>query len=183
MRLSNSLLFALAVAVLGGATARAQQAELREGARVRLITSSLKTDQQVARVVSTGNDSIVFRSDAYPVTRSLALSEIERIDVSQGRRRLTVEGAVIGLGAGVALGATLGALSYTPCEGLCFMGTSRGETATIVAAMLGSIGVATGAIIGASRETEAWKPITVHPTAAINQSGQRIFGIQLSHTF
>ncbi|MFL5466483.1 MAG: hypothetical protein ACJ79N_05390 [Gemmatimonadaceae bacterium] len=179
----KSLLFVLALAPFDTTIGMAQIPGVAEGARVRLITSSLRAEQQVARVISTENDSIFFRSEVYPVTRALALSEIERIDVSQGRRRRTAEGAVIGLGLGVALGATLGALTYTPCEGLCFMGTSRGETATIVGAMLGAVGVATGAIVGAMRETEQWKPLSIHPTTAVDQNGQRVFGIQASHTF
>ncbi len=184
MRTPTSLFFVLALALLSATHAFAQQVELVEGARVRLVSSSLQANHQVARIVSAGNDSIVFRSEGFPVTRSLARSEIERIDVSQGSHRQTGRGALIGLGVGAVGGAILGAATYSPCQGWCLFGpSSRGESAGWGGAFFGLLGGVTGGIIGAFHQKEEWKPLGVRPTTGATPAGQRTFGVQASRTF
>ncbi|MFN2636098.1 MAG: hypothetical protein ABR585_03645 [Gemmatimonadaceae bacterium] len=162
----------------------AQNVSLTEGTRARLVSSSLQKDHQIVKIISADNDTVVFRSDAYPVTRSLALSEIERIDVSSGLHRQTTRGLAIGLMSGVIGGAIIGAATYTPCEGWCFLEpSSRGASAALGGGVLGVLGGVTGALIGAFHQTESWKPLTVKPTAAATTHGTIRYGLQLTRTF
>ena len=55
---------------------------LTPGARVRLITPRLESSQQIVRVITATRDSVEFRSDDYPVTRSLAISDLSAIEVA-----------------------------------------------------------------------------------------------------
>lgn len=183
MRAPHSMAFVLALALVQAAVCTAQQADLAAGTRVRLVTPSLQADHQLARIVSADKDSIVFRSDAYPVTRSLAVSDIERIDVSGGSHRQTGRGALMGLAIGGGTGIVLGLATYEPCTSWCFGPSSRGESAALAGGVLGIIGAVTGGLIGAFHKKEEWKPLAVKPTAALTPAGERTFGIQVSHTF
>jgi len=161
-----------------------QTVSLTEGARARLVSSSLEKDHQIVRIISADNDTVVFRSEAYPITRSLPMSAIERVDVSSGLHRQTLRGATIGLMSGVVSGAVIGALTYTPCEGWCFLEpSSRGASAALGGAVFGVLGGVTGAIIGAFHQTEDWMPLTLKPTVTTTASGATKFGLQLTHTF
>ena len=164
MRTLTSLFLLSALAQLLATPISAQQMELAEGARVRLISSALPPDHQLARIISASNDTIVFRSDAYPVTRSLALRDIDRIEVSAGSHRRTVKGALIGIGIGVVGGAVLGAVTFSPCDGFCIQPETRGGAAGIGAAFFGTLGGMTGALIGGFHKEEDWKPLTLRLT-------------------
>jgi hypothetical protein len=184
MRKLRSLFLMSALGQLAAGQAIAQQAALAEGARVRLVTTALPADHQVARIVSADNDSIVFRSDAYPVTRSLALSQIDRIDVSEGRHRQAGSGAMIGLGIGAIGGGILGAASFSPCnDGWCIGPQTRTGNTALGAALFGALGGLTGAIIGSFYQRENWKSVMARPTTALNAAGERTFGFQVSRTF
>jgi membrane associated rhomboid family serine protease len=112
------------------------------------------------------------------------MSAIERVDVSSGLHRQTLRGATIGLMSGVVSGAVIGALTYTPCEGWCFLEpSSRGASAALGGAVFGVLGGVTGAIIGAFHQTEDWMPLTLKPTVTTTASGATKFGLQLTHTF
>ena len=182
----NRILFSLVAAVAGILPARttAQDNALSEGTRARLVSASLQQDQQIVRIISTSNDTVVFRSETYPVTRSLALAEIQRVEVSNGVHRNTGRGAVIGLLAGGISGAIIGAATYTPCEGWCILEpTSSGQAAAWGAALLGGVGLVAGTVIGALNKTEEWRPLAVKPTLNAMAAGGGRVGLQFTHAF
>lgn len=183
MRILTPLFLLSALAQLPATTIAAQEMGLAEGARVRLVSSTLPTDHQLARIISASNDTIVFRSDAYPVTRSLALRDIDSIEVSTGNHRRTGRGALIGIGIGIAGGAALGAATFSPCKGFCVVPETRGGAMGAGAAFFGTLGGLTGALIGAMHTQEDWKPLILRPTLAVGAAGQHTFGIQASRTF
>jgi hypothetical protein len=142
-----------------GSSAIAQQGvQLDSGARVRLVSPKLPAEQQVVRILSTANDTVVFRSERYPVTRSLALGEISAVDVSIGQRRNTLRGAMIGLAAGASVGAIVGYTTYTPCNGFCVFGpSSPAGGAGWGGAAGGVMGLLAGTTIGFFMKTEKWR--------------------------
>lgn len=182
MRKLLSLFLLSALAQLPVTAISAQQMGLTEGARVRLVSATLPTDHQLARIISASNDTVVFRSDAYPVTRSLALRDIERIEVSTGSHRRTGKGALIGIAIGVVGGAALGAATFSPCKGFCVLPETRAGDAGIGAAFFGTLGGLAGAVIGALHTEEDWKPVTLRPTMAVDAAGHHTFGIQVARS-
>ena len=182
----NRILFPLmaGVAVILPARVIAQDNALGEGARARLVSASLQEDQQIVRIISTSNDTVVFRSETYPVTRSLPLAEIQRVEVSSGLHRNTARGAVYGLFAGGIAGAIIGAVTYTPCEGWCIMvPNSSGEAAAFGAAVFGAVGLVAGTIVGGLTQTEEWHALPVKPTVTAMAAGSRGVAVQFNRSF
>jgi hypothetical protein len=182
---SFSLVF-IAVAILagGGSTAIAQQGvQLESGARVRHVSSKLPAEQQVVRIVSTVNDTVVFRPERYPGTRSLSLSEISAVDVSDGQRRNMLRGAMIGLAAGAGVGAIVGYATYEPCEGFCIFGPSSPEGAAGWGGAAGGVmGLLVGTTIGFFVQSEKWR--RVQTNTAVRIGAARGGGVvSLSHSF
>ena len=141
------------------------------GTRMRLVTPTLNPAEQVGKLVSATSDTIVFRSDANPVTRTFAVSELTSIEVSGGQKahyvRDALYGAVIGAGAGALLGAA--AYKKPKSSELCF-GCDRGTNA-IAGAFLGAIaGTAIGAVVGAHDKSERWTPLRRSTKVAIAPS-------------
>jgi hypothetical protein len=146
-------------ALVGQAAARA--ASLYPGARVRITRIDEKP--LVAIVVARVADTLVVRAPGQAQPLTLPLAEISRLDVSTGRHRNVGKGALVGIVAGGALGAVLGAASYQPCESTEFLGcllapTDRGESATLGGAVGGALGLVVGALIGVVRQ-DTWKRV------------------------
>jgi hypothetical protein len=182
---SVSLSF-IAVAILSAtaASASAQQAvQLDSGARVRLLSPKLPADQQVVRIVSTANDTVVFQTERHPGTRRLALSEIRAVDVSAGQRRNTLRGAMIGLAAGAGVGAIVSYATYQPCEGFCFLEPSSPEEAAGWGGAAGGvIGLLAGTTIGFFMKSEKWRRVQTNTVIGIAPAG-RGGVVSVSHAF
>src|SRR5437016_3874074 len=112
---------AVAFAVSAAPELRAQDASaLGAGVRVRLVTPRIEADQQVGKVVTSTTDTIVFRSDVNPITRSIPVAEIASIDVSDGKRMHRGRDGAIGAFLGLGVGAIIGATGPKP-SGVCFI--------------------------------------------------------------
>lgn len=163
----------------------AQLPELRHGTRVRIVASTLKQDQQLAEVISLDNDSLFFRSEVYPVTRALPVSDINSIEVSLGEKRHAGTGAIVGLLGGGTIGAIAGGASYTPCQGFaCAAPHPRSHgSATVFGALVGGgLGAAAGALAGWAIKTEKWQHIELRTSVgAVPSRGGA--GITVSHSF
>ncbi len=82
---------------------RAQDASLLgAGTRVKLVTPALEAAQQTGTVVAATRDTITFRSDGYPVTRSLAVADLTAIQISGGKETHRGRDALYGLAIGEA---------------------------------------------------------------------------------
>jgi len=183
MRSQSSIL--IAVAVLGASVSSVDAqtpARLESGARVRLVAPAIPVGEQIVRIEGTANDTLVFRSERYPVTRSLALSEISSVDVSLGQRRRTARGALIGLGTGVMAGAIVGYMTFEPCEGWCmFEPTTAGGSAAWGGLGGGLLGLVAGTTIGFLTKTERWQRVHTRTTVGVSPAGGGV--IAVSHKF
>jgi hypothetical protein len=184
MRPRSSMLIAIAAVLSSASTLLSQTPpRLESGARARLVTPSLPAEQQIVQIEATTNDSVVFRSERYPVTRRLALSEINAVDVSVGQRRESARGAAIGLAAGVTLGAIAGYATYEPCEGFCIIGPdTEGQSAAWGGIAGGLLGLVAGTTIGFFTKSEKWERVHTRTTVGVQPApgGGRL---AVSHSF
>ena len=146
-------------ALMGQAAAPA--ASLRSGARVRIARIAEKP--LVATVVARVGDTLVVRAPGLAMPLAVPLAEISQLDVSTGRHRNVGKGALIGIVAGGAVGAGLGAATYQPCTSTEFMGcllapSDRGEAVTVGGVVGGVLGLVVGSLIGAARQ-DTWKRV------------------------
>jgi len=141
--------------------AAAPAASLRPGARVRIARIAVKP--LVATVVARIGDTLVVRAPGLAKPLALPLAEISRLDVSTGRHRNLGKGMLVGIVAGGAVGAGLGAVTYQPCTSTEFLGclgapSDRGESVTIGGILGGALGLVAGSLIGAARR-DTWKRV------------------------
>ena len=180
----SSIALAVGILSVSGTAIYAQESiQLEPGARVRLVTSALPEDQRVVRIVSTGRDTISFRSERAPITRTVAVRDITAIEVSTGKRRHTLRGAMIGLAAGAGVGAVIGYATYEECEGWCmFAPSSPSGSAALNATAGGLIGLVTGTAIGFLTRTEKWQRLQPTPRISVNHLSQGT-SVALSYSF
>ena len=118
---------------------------LATGADVRITIGSRTVHGKILR---TTDESIVVA--AGKSQEMFPQQEVKRVllrgDSHRGRNSL------IGLGAGAAVGAIIGAAAHQDCTGWCIFYTSRGADAAGGAIVLGGIGAAVGALI----PTRSW---------------------------
>ncbi len=181
MRSFSSRFLALAALCVTTSTVRAQQQPnmLEAGARVRLTSPTLESDQRIVRIVSPGTDTLVFQSERNPVTRRLALKDISAVERSLGEKRRTGSGAVIGLLAGAAIGGILG---YTAQERTCenagltgclILPASAGQSAALGGIVGGLAGLLVGTTVGWLSKSERWQrvPLNGRPAVAPSPGG------------
>jgi hypothetical protein len=167
MSSSSSILLGITAVVIAASNLSAQESvQLPSGARARLISLAIPPDEQVVSIVSAANDTVVFRPERNPIVRRLALSDINAIDISTGQRRKTLRGALFGLATGVAIGGTLGYVTYEACDDWCmFTPMSAGGNAMLGATAGGLVGLVAGTTSGFLIKSESWH--RVRPGARI----------------
>jgi len=144
---------------LVAATAEAQAPAITAGTRVRVTSRVHDYNRKVATVNELRGDSVVLVAGSRPVT--MALSDLDQIQVSVGRRRTVLRGMLAGGLIGAVGGAVIGAVTYQPCEGFClFVPDNAAEAGVLTGTVLGVVGVAVGGIVGAFNTTDRWGPAT-----------------------
>ncbi|MBA3465868.1 MAG: hypothetical protein H0T21_00510 [Gemmatimonadaceae bacterium] len=158
---------------------------LTPGARVRLITPRLESSQQIVRVITATRDSVEFRSDGYPVTRSLAISDLSAIEVASTSRRPFLRNMLVGGGVGALVGGVVGYATYedSNCEIFCIFDTTRGQEAALSGSLLGTIGVVVGAGIAAFQDRERWTRIPLDATVAVHPAKGGRVAFTIARTF
>ena len=159
----SRLVTALLVVLLARPDALVGQAaqsasSIRPGTRVRITQTGQKA--RVATMVSTGTDTVLVRWAETTGAVAVPLAEVSRLDVSTGRHRNLVKGAVLGTLGGAALGAVAAAATFEPCTSTAPFGCfgafeSRGEAGVAGAALAGAVGLVVGTVIG-MRSHESW---------------------------
>ncbi len=149
-------LFAVAAPV-----ALAQDASLLgAGTRVKLVTPELETAQQTGTVVAATRDTVTFKSDGYPVTRSLAVADLTSIQISGGKETHRGRDSLYGPAIGGMAGALLGAASYKKQQQCFILCETRSGDAVAGAIVGGLFGTLIGAFVfGSMDKTERWVPL------------------------
>jgi len=95
----------------------------------------------------------------------------------------------IGVAAGVAAGAVIGAMTYEECEpqgGIfdCLLASdSREEEMAWGGAAIGVVGLALGTVVGLVRRVERWEPLALPFKAAVQPTGTGGIGLRVSMEF
>lgn len=171
------------VAAGGNALAAQPTTALAPGARLRLITPRLEASQQLVQIISATRDSVSFRSEAYPVTRTIALSEVAAIEVRSEGQRPFLRNMVVGAGLGAVLGGVIASASYEECTDCWFWDTSRGEEALAGAILGAGAGVLLGIGVAAVMPGERWTRIPLNANVALRPTRGGRFAVTLARSF
>jgi hypothetical protein len=160
----NPLLYA--AAILTPLSAHSQQSvnstwPVASNSRVRIQAPILGDRRQTGTLVATTNDSVVFQSFNQPSSRSLAVTDITRLEVARGTHTNRWKGALLGFAilGGVTAGYTAATWSKND-EGAAFFDFGRAGDAAFIGGFGAILGALTGAIIG-SRQTDTWVPVEI----------------------
>lgn len=152
------------------------------GARLRLITPRLESSQQTVTVISATSDSVVFRSIADPVARTIPISAISAVDVRSYGERPFLRNMLIGAAIGAGAGAVVAAAAYEECEDCYFPVSRSAETAG--GALLGSLGGLLGGLaVAAFQREERWTRIPLNANVALRSSPSKTFALTLTRAF
>ena len=164
----SRLLTALIVVLLARPDVLTGQAAMPEGAvgpgaRVRITQAGQKP--RVAVVVARSADTLVVRWPEYTNAVALPFTEISRLDLSTGRHRKMLKGAAVGTLSAGAVGAILGAVSYTPCESTEFLGCLMAPASATESAVLGGVaggvlGLIVGTLVGLPKRDD-WHQVSL----------------------
>ena len=156
---------------------------LEPGARLRLITPRLDASQQTVTVISASSDSVKFRSESYPVTRTIPLSDISAVEVRTFGQRPFLRNMLVGGAVGGTLGAILGYTSYEKCEDCWIYVTSRSRDAAGGALLGGLAGVVGGLAVAAFQRGERWTRIPLNANVALVPTRYGRFAFILTRGF
>ncbi|MEX1186311.1 MAG: hypothetical protein WEA80_06955 [Gemmatimonadaceae bacterium] len=175
----NAALGILVAVLVFSSPVAAQMAGLGAGSRVRVTSPRDDLNKHVGTVLEVRGDSVVIAGRHG--SRTIALANVTRLDVSTGTRRHVGRGALIGLGVGALLGLTVVDEGVEDCTDeflICPVPVSRAQMATAGALVSGAAGVVIGAIVGAFVKSDRWESRSAPFRAAINPG--RSGGVQLS---
>jgi hypothetical protein len=148
------------------------------GDRVRITRRGFPAPL-VGAMVSATADSISFVPVPYILgaprlqdTVTIARTDVQAFEVSDGRRRHRLGGLAWGFAIGAAGGAIVGALTYEPCNETgflaCYLKPANQEQSAFVGGAVGAVlGSAAGLIVGALYETEHWQRVTSERVAQV----------------
>jgi hypothetical protein len=159
----RGMTIAVGFTVCARSAASAQEHEtVAPRSRIRVTSESNKLFNQLGIVSSVRGDSIVLTSDQANRSWTLALTELDRLEVSTGPHRQTAKGLGIGLLGGGAVSTLLGVAAcedgFVLTKGECVGG----------AAILGAVaGLVIGTIVGASTRSEGWRRIEQPKSAKV----------------
>jgi len=176
------LAFALAFPVAGGA----QSGALVTGSRVRVTSPNDDLKRHIGVVTEIRGDSMVVAGRTG--SRTIGLDNVTALEVSAGKKSRLFKDTAIGMGVGAVAGGLIGAVTYEKCEGngfmSCFMAPdSQSESATWGAIALGTVGLVTGAIVGAFHRTDRWQGASLPARVSIGATRSGGFSVNLSRAF
>jgi hypothetical protein len=113
------------------------------------------TKPQIATVVATQGDTLVFRAISDATANPIVVREISGLDISRGRHTRRMAGLLIGFAGGALIAGGLGAATYKRSTGFDF---GRDGTAAMLGGLGGIVGGVAGFLAGSVR-TENWVPV------------------------
>src|SRR5687768_10103787 len=136
-------------------------ASLQHGLRIRVQPTV--GDSRTGTYVGVSSDSLRYMHESsQSVTAVIPMDQVKSVQVSngRGRGRGLLRGALIGSAVGLVGGAILGAATYSDSgDTWCLFACSRGETAVLAGALLGTGGVILGSIYGGIQGSETWRAV------------------------
>ncbi len=170
-----------------GSYDQAHMQTVTTGQRVRLTSTRLGFQRQPGSVVSTSVDSltVALATD----TAAIALSDLDRLELSQPGGRRTGRGALLGLGWGAFTGFVVGLFTYQECVPQSFFDCllapkSQGEAALQGSVALGILGTAIGTIAGTLTHGERWIDVRVpRASPSVRSLPEGRVGVGLSVSF
>lgn len=175
MKRRAAAVFVLAISI--SATAAAQAPSVAVGARVRITVPKEGIDRYVTTVQAVRGDSIEVAVRG--ASRRLALRDVTSLDISLGKRSRFFFLAGAGLGAGVVTGALIGAVAFQECRDCYFGPANRAQSALMGAAVVGTLGLTAGMLLGAVLRVDEWErhDLFIRPTIARSPFGGVALGI------
>jgi len=132
-----------------------------DGSLIRLQTAANPGKWITGRAFGITADSIGILPSKSPDTLRYARDELQRMDISQGRKSNAGRFALIGAGAGLIVGGLwVAAIDWDECddaESICEL------VGVEIVALSMAGGAGTGAIIGAFSHHEKWKGVKLGP--------------------
>ena len=182
-RLFAMLAAALALATLA-APARGQRLELdslpRVGELVRYRTWAADSTV-IGTVMGKDGDQLFVRIESTYAVVKLDTRRLEHLEVSEGLHRHPAWGALIGLGAGAAIGNFGGVLSSVSLYGSSPEQEKKQRTGVAIGAV---VGLVVGALVGYAFQTERWSQlIPLGQTALRVDPGPGRTTLSLSYAF
>jgi len=162
-------------------------AAIRPGTRVRITQAGQKP--RIAIMVAPRADTLLVRWPEHSNAVAVPLAEVSRLDVSTGRHRKLLKGAMVGTLSAGTVGALLGAVTYSPCKTTeafgCFLAPTGGsESALLGGAVGGVLGLVVGTIAGVpSREGWHRVPLEARRVAVAVTPRGRATGLGVSLRF
>lgn len=171
MRL-NALVLAVCLATLGQDAAAQRPSgpvPLLAGSRVRVKTPTLVAPL-IANFLEQRGDTLVFiEDDRGRGVWSFGISQIERLETSDGEaganKRPIGRGAVIGSGVGLLAGIGF-ATAFTPSD------STREYNKILTAALGAGVGAGIGAIIGSRVKSERWVNVPLPRQLSVGPNGR-----------
>jgi hypothetical protein len=152
---SRSVAFVAAFAMVAGAPVLfGQERAVVPGSRVRIASPAYLTNLAGA-VVALDGEAITIAADGVGSLR-IPRDTIASLEVSRGRTRRTVKGALVG----AAVGAFVGDVGYSPDPAGCAAGKAACSRAESIRLMTGT-GAAVGAWVGHRIQRDRWEPIAL----------------------
>jgi hypothetical protein len=131
-------------------------ASLERGAKIRLAAATIPESERIGKLDSVSPDSIHFRPDSHPITRSLSLKNVTTLEVRRETGSRKGDYALIGAIAGGILGYIS---SNHNGQGLGTGKASSGQNA-VVGGLAGlTIGGGLGYWYGGKKKVAAWRPV------------------------
>jgi hypothetical protein len=177
MRNQGLLVVAFAGLLCGSARAQETPAlELPVGSRMR-VTTRVSDRWTEGVLISADLRSLSFVPDGAPPLGDnrfeVPTEAVTRLEVSTGKKRQWLPGLLIGLGLGVAMGATVD-VDAEQCELDDNYFCSRGEA--IAAMSASSAGI--GALIGSLIKKEIWTPVTLEALGPPREKARAEVGLR-----
>lgn len=154
----------LATLLLAG-SAHAQSGYLSPGNRVRLTEKAPDGRPRVTgEVVGRSGDSVTIRLDQGGVVTPFALTNLDKLELSMGKHRNTLNGLGYGILIGGGGGALIGLIACAAdsnCHGEGYELNTPQFAAFALGVVGASAGMVVGSIVGYSHQSEKW--ITAPP--------------------
>ena len=107
---------------------------------------------------------------------SVPSTDVRNLQVYQGKKRVPMQGLLLGMVGGAAVGAVMGAMSDACSEISC----GRGDNAKVGALVMGILGIPVGLIAGMIIKVDRWEPGVWSPEFQVSAIGGRGMSVGIS---